>query len=373
MKVATSILVVLLCSSLQGCAYLTTYKSDLGSPAAGVSIDAKQRVVLITQENGINKYCAEPSPDALAALGASLGASVLSNSGATKQLSAALGEQAASIGLRTTSIQLMRDSMYRNCEAHLNRALDSKEYASLTAHSQNLIVGLLAIEQLTGAVAAHQVSLSTSSEAGSGEKADEEQVQLTAAQKEVIAQKRRVADAETTVKNLKVKSSEADSAVEAAKDSTDEESKELKAKADSAREELTIAQNALIEEQANLTVSIAAQKMAQDAYNLAASRVKAKTSGRSKFTETSQGGMTDEATEVVAQSVVNIVDKILGVGTKFQKCFDALLTTKDIPADNFAVLRDLCTAVSTKIKEQAEIEKKFDEQRLNNLKMRQTK
>ena len=110
--------------ALNGCAYLTTYQNGLGNPETGVSMDAKQRMLIVNKVGDQRRMCAEPSPDALSALGASLGGSLLSNSGATAQLAAALGESSSSIGLRTTSIQLMRDAMYRACEAYVSGGID---------------------------------------------------------------------------------------------------------------------------------------------------------------------------------------------------------------------------------------------------------
>ena len=124
----------------------------------GALIDVKQRAIVVAtiptpNQNGPSIIvCAEPSPDALAAYAADLAAKVTEGD----KLSAALGlktqEQASSIGLRTQSIQLLRDGFYRGCEAYLNGALDAPEYAFLVRRYQKYTVALLAIEQLTGAV-----------------------------------------------------------------------------------------------------------------------------------------------------------------------------------------------------------------------------
>ena len=105
--------------------------------------------------------CAEPSPDALSSLSRSLG---LSGSDASNKLSigvaASLATSVASIGLRTQSIQLMRDSLYRLCEAYYGRALNQTMMKELMQRYQDHMVAILAIEQLTGAVRAQQVGLS---------------------------------------------------------------------------------------------------------------------------------------------------------------------------------------------------------------------
>jgi hypothetical protein len=68
------------------------------------------------------------------------------------ELSAALQQSAAFVGLRTTSIQLLRDFGYRLCEAYLSGAISEGQYDLLMRRFQKNVVALLAIEQLTGAV-----------------------------------------------------------------------------------------------------------------------------------------------------------------------------------------------------------------------------
>jgi hypothetical protein len=78
-----------------------------------------------------------------------------------------LAVSAGSIGLRTQSITLMRDALYRICELYLNGAISEAAAVQLLQRSQDLSLGILAIEQLTGAVVAQQVNLTTSSSASS--------------------------------------------------------------------------------------------------------------------------------------------------------------------------------------------------------------
>jgi hypothetical protein len=122
-----------------------------------IHLDAQQRLVVFSA----NRYCAEPSPDALAAYAASLGlsGSVLPTKSAAA--SAAMNSVAGSIGLRTQSITLMRDTLYRICEQRLSNSISDEQVAVLLARSQDLTAVILAIEQLTGAVAAPSVALTT--------------------------------------------------------------------------------------------------------------------------------------------------------------------------------------------------------------------
>ena len=154
-------------------------------------IDAKQRALVSVKrpligadgeyvrdgKNGIVTavtFCAEPSPDALQATASALaGAGSLSKEAVQAAFNASFSgsESAASIGLRTQTIQLLRDAYYRLCEAYLNDGLDSIGYDVLQRRVQNQIIALLAVEQLTGAVVASQAALSTSSSADAGAQA----------------------------------------------------------------------------------------------------------------------------------------------------------------------------------------------------------
>ena len=148
-------------------------------PTGGDSrlIDVKQRAIISIKrdrEKGVTDVavCAEPSPDALQALG-----TAFAGAGSSEGLKTALNlafsksESAASIGLRTQSIQLLRDAYYRLCEAFLNDGIDSIAYDVLQRRFQNQIVALLAVEQLTGTVKANQANLSTSTVANAGAQA----------------------------------------------------------------------------------------------------------------------------------------------------------------------------------------------------------
>ena len=143
-------------------------------------IDAKQRAIISVKRNVITAggrqaigdnnrpltdltVCTEPSPDALQAT-----AVALAGTGSAKALEAALSlsgsssESAASIGLRTQTIQLLRDAYFRLCEAFLNDGIDAIAYDILQRRFQNQVIALLAVEQLTGPVKTDQVGLNTS-------------------------------------------------------------------------------------------------------------------------------------------------------------------------------------------------------------------
>lgn len=139
-----------------------------GFAPAGVFIDAEQRAVLsnrrIDKTKDTRVVCAEPAPDALSAIAAQAGVSVSDISNAVSA-EGGVSEAAANIGLRTQTIQTLRDGFYRVCEAYMN-GLSEEQYAIMLRRFQTNMIALLAIEQLTGAVKGGDAVVSAS--AGSG-------------------------------------------------------------------------------------------------------------------------------------------------------------------------------------------------------------
>lgn len=153
-----------LCLTLAGCANFNMLNRSTPLPDDGTAIhlDAPQRVTIA------NKYgwaCSEPSPDALQAYASSLGVGFSRPAGESISIANALSGNAGSIGLRTQSITLMRDALYRICELYFNGAISKSAAVQLLQRSQDLTLGVLAIEQLTGAVVAQQVVMTGNSAA----------------------------------------------------------------------------------------------------------------------------------------------------------------------------------------------------------------
>jgi hypothetical protein len=210
--------------NFSGCAYLTNYTRSLSLDSNSYALDVKQRVVFSQDrplENGSFQHhaaapgsagvssknwrviCAEPSPDALTVLGSS--AAVTGNSGkadASLKASFGISENGAFVGLRTTSIQLLRDAMYRLCEGYASGAVSAETYQSLQRRFQSTMMGLIAIEQLTGPVMASNAILMTSVSAQAGVSSGESTV--VAAQTQLNEEKQKLLNAELE-KNAKAK------------------------------------------------------------------------------------------------------------------------------------------------------------------------
>lgn len=117
-------------------------------------IDASKRVIFVTEYERPNgkrekRICAEPSPDAIASLTAQLAAKGSVPQGPSVELAAAFQRSVASIGLRTQTIQVLRDLLYRACEARINGLFVKDQVPGVLAGIDDLIVGLVAIDGMT--------------------------------------------------------------------------------------------------------------------------------------------------------------------------------------------------------------------------------
>ncbi|SFX76135.1 hypothetical protein SAMN03097694_3117 [Janthinobacterium lividum] len=140
--------------ALSACANLHTIHrtTDLPGDGMAVHLDAAQRVIHVTKDG---KACAEPTPDALQSYASSFGGT-LSAGPDSAAVSNALRANAASVGLHSQSITLMRQQLFNICEYAQNKWLNDADVMLLMERSQDLTLGILAIEQLTGAVVARQ-------------------------------------------------------------------------------------------------------------------------------------------------------------------------------------------------------------------------
>jgi hypothetical protein len=149
--------------SLAGCSSYIFRPFDIND-GTSYSLDAKQRVVLVNENGGKERnrrvVCAEPSPDAITAHAAAVSAALqapLGGFGAQSdaQAKAAQGafrygseDSVASIANRTQTVQLLRDNLYRACEAYMNGAIDSAQYNLIVINIDKLMTALVAIDAL---------------------------------------------------------------------------------------------------------------------------------------------------------------------------------------------------------------------------------
>jgi len=141
-------------------------------PLRGVATDAKQRFIwspripvrtIAWREGQLQAdferraiVCAEPSPDALSAIAATLDAQLSGSvndptnlsAEARASLSRSLAETVQTIGERTETIQLLRDAFYRACESYANGAIDDFGYSLILGQIDLFMIQLLAVDAL---------------------------------------------------------------------------------------------------------------------------------------------------------------------------------------------------------------------------------
>lgn len=166
-------------------------------------IDVKQRSILVGARYELGAdgkqhlvpgsiVCAEPSPDTLSVYGASVAAEGQNPEGVSGSLSGSTTENGVAFGLRTQSIQLLRDAYYRACEAYLSGAVDKETYETLIRRLNNQAIAYLAIEQITGSVSSARPTVDTEAFRALSDLQVEktQRLQTLVAQKQVLVDKK---------------------------------------------------------------------------------------------------------------------------------------------------------------------------------------
>ncbi len=338
---------------LAGCGNLQRQSRTFDTQGShGITIDASQRAIYTVSKKfpggvGWQAFCAEPSPDALSALASSFG---LDASVASKAIGLAINNQdsTASIGLRTQTIQLLRDAMYRLCEGYASGALDRTGFTRLQRRYQHIMLSLLAIEQLTGPVVAQQVALTGSSSATLGKGLGEIGKMLAEGAADLAAADQAVTDAQALEKSL------SDSVASPAAGSTEAQKAELQKQHAAAKKD-TVAKTA--KAKAAKTYYESLETRLKDAQRM----VLQATSSAQGFVPA--GAMADGATSniaVVAGHVTDIVKTLIEHDYTRDVCMDVLLSgdADEINAATFAVVAPMCAWA---FKMPLDVAKKFQE------------
>lgn len=164
--------------------YTQTLDTDFGPPS--LITDAKQRVIVNTKANvgvGDVKYnekgqaigvtvndlvvknrpsriiCAEPSPDVAQAISAAftaaaqvdVKASEMEHASGSGSTGSSYVSSIAQLSERLATVQLLRDKMYRACEAYQNGAISDTSYTLMLARFDKTMASMLASETAAGA------------------------------------------------------------------------------------------------------------------------------------------------------------------------------------------------------------------------------
>ncbi len=343
---AATILAVTGCANMNTIGRQTTLPSQEGK---AVHLDIQQRLLVV---NNAGKFCSEPSPDALAAFAAAVG---ISASAPTQGAISAAGggnSTAASVGLRTQSITLMRDALYRMCEAYANGQLGDAEVMTLLSRSQDLTAAILAIEQLTGAVVAQQAALTTSTSADATavmaatadllsaalkqEERAQERLEEAMAKKAEAEGKKAEAKQEQEAANEALNAAEADSAAAKAAESRLEKANRALA---AAERDVGVTEQIRLQREQILKAAQDRVAALQDAQDSAATTAAASTmSGTSFAALADRDKLNDASTEAIANAVQNIVFSVT------QKTY----------------VQDYCMAILSNLKSKSEFPDMFD-------------
>ena len=319
------------CANLKTVGRRTSLRSDVSQ---AIHLDAQQRLVIV---QSAHNFCAEPSPDALAAYAASLGfsASVLGREAIS--LAEAGQSTAGSIGLRTQSITLMRDALYRMCEAYMKGAIGTTQVATLLARSQDLTAVILAVEQLTGAVAANQVILTGTAGAGASASLMTNQKLLDAARQDEAGKKKKLGEAkgkletaESELEDQRVATKDAQDNLDKANDSEkakfQEESKIEEEKLDKARKQVEVATTEVKTREELLAESEKVRKTIESTRDSSLTNAIAYTTGSGQFSlPVQRKELSKEATRTIANAVKEMVTAVLRKDYTQDSCM-ALLT-----------------------------------------------
>ncbi len=135
--------------------------ADLGSGTTVIT-DAKQRVVInVPAKGGPGRntpsriICAEPSPDVAQTvsdvISAALEVQIKGQGGGAASFGRSTADAVVQLGERLATIQLLRDGLYRACEAYANGAVSSTTYSMIVSRYDDTMVTLLMGELAAGA------------------------------------------------------------------------------------------------------------------------------------------------------------------------------------------------------------------------------
>ena len=346
----SSLVILSACANLNTIDRWTSLPTSKDSSGRAVHLDIQQRLLLV---NEFGRYCSEPSPDALAAYAAAIG---VGSSDPTSATSAAASGQssAASIGLRTQSITLMRDALFRMCEAFANDAVGPAQIAALLSRSQDLTAVILAVEQLTGAVAANQTTLVSSTGADAAVSLLASSELLDAAIKNEERAQKALEQAAKELSSAETERNAADHALTEARatrdglpeTTTDEARREAIADVQFRQAERERTQRAVDAAQSRVDI----RQRAYDNFQRTRETIATKqdqafagastvTGGNARFSEPVQRTELDkDATEAIASSVNSMVTEVLRKNYEVESCM-AIITLVPLKYDTWSTER----------------------------------
>lgn len=299
------------------------------------TVEIKERAIFTTDRDPYNPtvICAEPSPDAISAIASELFAKASAPGKGNAEIGGAFRESAAYVGLRTQSIQLLRDSMYRICEAYMNRALSEAQFEILMRRSQKYMIALLAIEQMAGSVQAPAVTLNTSGRADLATSLTEIVNQRDDADKKATTFE---TEKEALAAELKTAQNDLATAQAELKTKNDAEADESKKVAESDYEPIQTAKKKIGDTQAKLKAKdkeLASATSLRNTLNTAIAAAKSSSVGGSTSASVivipEQSGPSDDVVMYSTYAIANLVSAVVGTDDMGAVCL--AYVTRDRP------------------------------------------
>lgn len=155
-------------------------------------------------------YCAEPSPDIGRIVSASQEMGVTASAKGLKNVqpelalafAASRAEGLAQLGQRLATIQLLRDSTYRACEAYANGAISSATYAMIVSRYDDVMTTLLLGEMAAGAARQTNLAILAGSASTKGLSQANADAAVKAALDRITAANKAVEDAQAALKAI---------------------------------------------------------------------------------------------------------------------------------------------------------------------------
>jgi hypothetical protein len=110
-----------------------TYQTSQFGQTTILTTDASKRSIFLHLGDKEKKFCSEPAPDAIGTIAAHLAANLAASPGPTSKAESSMQSKTETniveLFQRSQGVQVLRDGMYRLCEAYLNGAIDKDTYA----------------------------------------------------------------------------------------------------------------------------------------------------------------------------------------------------------------------------------------------------
>ncbi len=234
----------------QGNSVVTKAESRL---ITNTTIDRNSRPGQVTPKQVI---CAEPSPDVAQAISTALTAAVDIAGKGSGNIGISYAEAVVQLGERTTTIQLLRDQMYRACEAYANGAISGTTYTMIMSENNDAMVTLMLGENAAGAFGRSGAAVGGQASTVSYQRVEADKADLEAALKEVEATEKRIEDLEKQLVQQEENADDEMAEAEDAEENSEPDANQEQLEADEAMQEVSDTKAEIKQEKSKLRKAV---------------------------------------------------------------------------------------------------------------------